>query len=154
MKKYKSKKGSKYLSFAIPATIIFLVLLLLLQLSNPQGSSVSSNSVELTKSTKRIEVSGVEVNDFTQNSSGDAYTTISKTKDYHVFYLPADELFYISIASYPFDEHRPIAELELLKSLGIDQKDACKLNVDIATPAHANPAYAGEIYGLSFCDEG
>ena len=157
MKKKKRKKKIKLIRLFLPATIVFLVLLLLIQLPGQKESAVSTGRSEVIKSDNRIEVSGIEINDFRPNSSteltSETYVTINKTKDYHVFYLPADELFYISIASYPFDEIRPIAEQELLKSLGIDQSDACKLNVDIATPAHANPTYAGEIYGLSFCDE-
>lgn len=103
----------------------------------------------------KIEISGVKVTDFIDETNQDespGYYTIAKTPDYHIFYLPADELFFISITSYPFDEHRAVAEQKLLEVLAISEDEACKLNVDITTPAYANPDKAGEVFKLSFCE--
>lgn len=113
-----------------------------------------TKSPRFSQSLNRIKISGVEVADFTKEISQDespSYYTIAKTADYHIFFMPADELFFISITSYPFDEHRGVAEQKLLEVLAISEDDACKLNVDITTPAYANPDKAGKVYDLSFC---
>ncbi len=80
------------------------------------------------------------------------YKTIAYKKGYyHLFYFAPEELFIISIQRYPFDEIRPIAEQEFLKTLAIGEEDACKLNVELTTPGYANPGKAGKTYSLSFC---
>ena len=147
-----TKKKSKIPKFVLPSIVIFFTLLLLFQLANWQKNTVSPREPSVEQNGKKIAVSGVEVNDFTQKNSDEAYTTIDKTKDYHIFYIPTDDLFFISIASYPFEEHRPVAEEVLLEKLGINQNEACVLNVDITTPSHANPEHAGKVYDLSFCE--
>ena len=113
------------------------------------------NNAESASSEEKIEISGVEVSNFineSENEKPPSFYTIARTADYHFFYIPDQELFYISITSYPFGDFRTQAEQQLLHSLGITQEKACMLNVDIATPMFANPAQAGHIYGLSFCE--
>ena len=115
-------------------------------------TQVQKNEIETGQSMQpKIEVSGVKVNDFIKGGREESFITIDKTKDYHVFYIPAQELFYISITSYPFEEHIVNAENSLLEKLGITEEEACKLNVDVTTPAYANTEKAGVVYGLSFC---
>ena len=60
-------------------------------------------------------------------------------------------MFFISVVSWPFDEHRLVAEADFLDKLGITDDEACRLNVDETTPAFANPDKAGKTYALSFC---
>jgi len=142
--------------------LVFAIILLILSLAVASKGGLSEitnlnrqNKVSGTGSKKeRVEISGVKVADFIGKTSQDespGYYTIAKTPDYHIFFLAADELFFISITSYPFDEHRANAEQKLLEVLAITEDDSCKLNVDITTPSYANPDKAGEVYNLSFC---
>lgn len=105
---------------------------------------------------KRINISGISVKDFmseVENAENEVFVTITRTKDYHVFYIPSQEVFFISIVSWPFDEHRLVAEADFLDKLGISGEDACKLRVDETTPSFANPDKAGKAYPMSFCPE-
>src|SRR3972149_4984703 len=141
-KKYKFKPVH-LLIFAVAFLIITLITIRkggstgrinLISTNKNQGSAVEEK--------ERIEISGVKVADFFNKTNEDntsSYYTIDKTPDYHIFYISSDELFFISITSYPFDEHRSVAELKLLEILAISKDAACKLNVDITTPAYANP---------------
>jgi len=96
------------------------------------------------------------MNDFTkgiENFDKKSYVTISRTDNFHIFYLPDQTLFYITISASPFNEQKDAAEKVFLEKLGITPEEACKLNVDVATPASANPDNAGQIYKLSFCQQ-
>lgn len=154
-KKYQFKFKSIYL--LVVATILFIASLIVTRSDIIPGLSNKSFLLEKGKnvlSEKKIEISGVKVADFINESANNeqpSFYTILRTSDFHLFYIPDQKLFYISITSYPFDEFRPLAEKQFLQSLGISQEEACKLDVDIATPMFANPDKAGEIYGLSFC---
>ena len=110
------------------------------------GPTVSESS--------KIEVSNVKVNNFYKdakkiNSQGDIL--ISEEKDFDIVYFPKGDEFLISILSSPFYPKRLEAEKKLLETLGISEKDACKLDVSITTPAFVNQNEAGINYGLSFC---
>ena len=157
-------RPSHLLIFAVAFLIITLITIRkggstgrinLISTNKNQGSAVEEK--------ERIEISGVKVLDFISKETSSlinqidqvkssSYYTLAQTPDYHIFYFPPDELFFISITSYPFDEHRPVAELKLLEILAISRDEACKLNVDITTPAYANPDNAGEVFKLSFCN--
>lgn len=140
-------KTNKFFKIVLLTSLVILLGFLLIK--NEDGKTdVPSDQAPQVK----IEVSGVKVNDFIKNSREESYITIDKTKDYHLFYIPDQELFYISITSYPFDEHVVSAEDKLLVSLGITKEEACKLNVDITTPTYANPEKAGVVYDLSWCE--
>ena len=157
IKRKHTRAKNKYFRVLLTVFIFVLIVLLIKQIpATKQPGTNSKNSVSnANKHVNRIEISGIMVLDFTKNtpSSGSKLnlTTIANTKDYHIFYLSADELFVISITSYPFDQHRPVAENVLLDVLVITREEACGLNVDITTPSFANPDKSGEIYDLSFC---
>ena len=157
-KKKKKKFKFKSIYLLLFAGLLFAASLILTNKDIVPGlNSVpqSDNNAESALSKEKIEISGVNVADFINESgSGEqpSFFTIARTADYHFFYIPDQELFYISITSYPFDDFRTQAEQQLLHSLGITQEKACMLNVDIATPMFANPAQAGHVYGLSFCE--
>ena len=154
-KKYKFKPVH-LLIFAVA----FLIITLIITRKGGSISGINLISTEKKQETaveekKRIEISGVKVVDFidkTNEDNSSSYYTIDKTPDYHIFYISSDELFFISITSYPFDKHRLAAEQKLIEALAISKDDACKLNVDITTPAYANPDKAGEVFNLSFCE--
>lgn len=157
-KKFKFKYKFKPNHLLIFAAILFIGTLIVTQRrdlsKNINLTSIDNNQETVVGEKQRIEISGVKVADFIDKTSQDitpSYYTIAQSSDYHIFFMPADELFFISITSYPFDEHRGIAEQKLLEVLAITEEDACKLNVDITTPAYANPDKAGEVFKLSFC---
>ena len=102
----------------------------------------------------KIESSNVKVNNFYKdskkiNSFGDRL--ISEEKDFEIIYFPRGDQFLISVLASPFYPKRLEAEKKLLNVLGISEKEACKLNVSITTPAFVNPNEAGIDYSLSFC---
>lgn len=154
----KSKFKFKKIHLLAIAAVLFGLSLIFLGKVNlyKTTNTKSPQQSQETKSEEKIEISGVKVNNFIsqktggENSSG--YYTIAQTADFHIFYIPTQELFYVSITSYPFDENRTKAEGGFLTALGIEKEEACKLKVDITTPAYANPDKAGEVYGLSFCE--
>lgn len=156
-KKFKIKYKLKVIHLFFFAIVVFILSLLATRnKSLSQRINLPSNKQKQSSAlaVKRIEISGVKVADFisgTNQGESPSYYTIAKSADYHIFFLPTDEVFFISITSYPFDEHRGVAEQKLLEILAITKNDACKLNVDITTPAYANPDKAGEVYNLSFC---
>ncbi len=135
--------------------VIFFLLTLFRVLGRIDNRKISISPTPIPKQTeKQIEISGVMVKDFTkdfQNPEDEIFITLSRTKDYHVFYIPKEKVFFISVVSWPFDEHRLVAEADFLDKLGITNDEACKLNVDETTPAFANPDKAGKTYALSFC---
>ena len=152
----KRKKRKKEKSVVIKAILVLFSVLILLTLSKTTKRFLTKND-SLAPSKKpeqveRVEISGVFVKDFFEdNAHQKPHITLSRTKDYHIFYIPDQEVFFISIVSYPFDDHRIFAEEDFLDKLGITEKEACKLNVNITTPSFANPDKAGTTYGLSFC---
>jgi len=83
----------------------------------------------------------------------DGDLTIKSTSDYSIDYYPKFSQFAISISNPDVETAKKQAEQDLIAVLGISEKDACKLNVDITVPYSVNPQYAGNIYGLSFCDK-
>jgi hypothetical protein len=138
--------------------VIFAVLFLLVlsrvvnRIANRKESNTPTPKPKQTE--QRIEISGVTVNDFTkdiQNPNEELFITLSRTKDYHVFYITKEQFFFISIVSWPFDDYRLVAEADFLDKLGINEKEACNLKVYETTPAFANPDKAGKSYPLSFC---
>lgn len=157
--KFKFKYKFKATHLLIFAVSLFILSFLITQKRDrPQISAPTNNEGQsgLEENIKRIEISGVFVTNFFNQTGQDdssGYFTLAQTPDYHIFYFETDNLFYISITSYPFEEHRGIAEQKLLELLAIGKTDACKLNVDITTPAYANPDKAGEVYNLSFCSK-
>ena len=160
-RKLKTATKSKLFQTALTAFILALIVLLIKQLPAVQQAGINNLGKEnrAVKEREKIEISGVKVTNFLEpiispsNSKEGlpSFVTINQTPDHHIFYIPADELFFISITSYPFDKHLPTAEKAMLQALAITEDEACNLNVDISTPSFANPDRAGEIYDLSFC---
>lgn len=102
----------------------------------------------------KVNISGVKVNDFNKmavekNNEGDV--VFNQSQGFDIAHL-SNGSFIISITASPFDTNRKLAEEAFLKNLEITQDEACKLPVQITTPAFANPSQAGTIYKLSFCE--
>lgn len=68
-----------------------------------------------------------------------------------IVYNVADSSFIITLGSTPLEAARQNAESYFLSSLGISQKDACKLSVYEAIPASVSDQYVGQNFSLSFC---
>jgi hypothetical protein len=156
MKKKSRLKFKKVHLLVLVAVLFYIGLVFLAKGGLPWTTNTTSpQQAQGVRPEKKIEISGVKINDFMSQGGSQgtpSYYTIEKTADYHLFYIPSQELFYISITSYPFDKNRTQAEAAFLTALGIGQQEACKLKVDLTTPAYANPDQAGEIFGLSFCN--
>lgn len=104
---------------------------------------------------ERVEVDGVSVkNPYTSavqlTAEGDSLMT--QEPGYQLVYLKQFDKFLISIVASPFEENRQSAEAALLERLEIDENAACALQIEITTPYDVNPAEAGQIYDLSFCN--
>jgi len=156
MKKNTSRGSiNKSVSIVILLTFLILFLFVAVKIIKRQNRDVKPPPSKSSQSEKTIEISGVKMKDFTngiERADQQSYITLSRTKDYHIFYIPSQTVFFVSIVSYPFDTYVAIAEADLLDKLSIPEKEACKLTVDITTPAFANPDKAGKTYDLSFCE--
>lgn len=105
---------------------------------------------------RKINISGVQTNDFLNssietNSNGDALFV--KTQNYQIAYLKEFNQFMIVVMNPPFEKVRNEAENEFLKTLGITQEQACKLNVTVGFSRLAPSDIAGKNFPLSFCPE-
>lgn len=103
---------------------------------------------------RKINISGIQTNDFFSssietNSSGDVL--FKKTQNYQIAYLKEFNQFMIVIMASPFEEVRSEAEDEFLKTLGINQEQACKLNITVGFSRFAPSDIAGKNFPLSFC---
>lgn len=101
-----------------------------------------------------IYIRGVKVKSFYRTSEEidiNKDAIIVNKDSYVITYLPKDSQFFFNIYSFPFEQYRTQAEKEFLSVLGINENDACKLKVKIATYNSQNTAYFGTYYGLSFC---
>jgi len=154
-KKTKTAKKPKLFQTALAAFILILVVLLIKQLPSQTTNQTPTTSIETQTKRERVEISGIKVNDFFKTApetSSYGYTVVSLNPKHQVLYFPDDELFLVSILGNPFDDYVKVAEQAFLEKLGIDEDQACKLNVSITTPAHLNLDKAGEAYELSFCE--
>lgn len=106
----------------------------------PQGDSINVSGVKVNNPYNKAETTG---------ELGDALF-VDETY-YKIVYYPDDKAFLISIQGSPFETIRNQAEEKFLQELGIDQTQACRLQVWITTPNYINPAFAGQNYRLSFC---
>ncbi len=133
------------------AILSMVGLYILSQPNNPVVTQIQQSSIQ---NGATITLNGVVVNNFTSNSkqinkNGDR--DIVKVNNYEIIYFPATKSFLISILASPFETNRQLAETEFLRRLNITKTDACKLTVDITTPAFANESEAGQNFKLSFC---
>lgn len=104
----------------------------------------------------KIELSDVRLdNPYKKTGDVNNYGDVTFVKDpnFEIVYFGQTNQFLISVIGSPFYQKRVLAENQFLSSLGISQDDACKLNVIITTPRHANPNEAGKNYSLSFCEQ-
>lgn len=100
-------------------------------------------------------VSGIAIADFRQKAekvlpNGDVL--IKSTGQYQIIYTGSLESFLISIQDDDFPRTWAAAERDFLVILGIDKPNACRLTVEITSPASAHNEYAGMVFPLSFCE--
>lgn len=76
---------------------------------------------------------------------------LKETAGYIILYHAVGSDFELRILGRPPEDSRKEAEAELLRILGISQKDACKFNVSVSIPYDADPLLKGGDYPLSFC---
>lgn len=149
-------------AFIVLVTIIIIAvfIIFLLSLVNPSKPPTSQAPTIPTivppnlPNSKKIDISGIPVNNPyispTQiNAQGDSLMTQASV--YELIYLKPFNEFLISITASPFEANRKLAEEAFLKRLGVTEKEACNLKVNITTRASVNPNEAGKKYKLSFC---
>ncbi len=155
-KENKDVKLGRDVKRVILAIFLILCLLVLARVFRNVKPSFNLNGWNNLAKKDTITISGVQVKDFTkgiENANEKSYITLSKNDDYHIFYIPSQTLFYISVLNSPFDKYKLEAEKKFLEDLEINQNEACKLNVDMTTPNAVNPDHAGQIYHLSYCNK-
>lgn len=153
----------------IAAVGILLILIFMITIFYPKGDKKISLAPTATPVIKRdiyppvslpdsledkITISDIKMNNFYRNPVkinrvGDV-TFVSKDW-FNISYLAIFKQFIISVRGSPFEDNRKSAETELLAVLGIEEQQACKLNVTITVPFFADPQKSGEDYPLSFC---
>lgn len=101
-----------------------------------------------------VTIWGVTMNNFYKNTgevSKDGEVQILSNSRYAFIYRPQHNYFLISILGSPFPQIRKEAETAFLTTLGITEKEACKLYVVITTPYSSNKDFSGKAFRLSFC---
>lgn len=111
----------------------------------------NSNKITINTGKEKIEVNNVYKNPVEIFKSG---VEFKKNSDYLIDYYSPDQLFVIVITNLNIGEARKRAEKDFLDTLGINQEQACKLNVQLGVPFNVNENAAGINYGLSFCPNG
>jgi hypothetical protein len=83
---------------------------------------------------------------------------LKQTDNYLLLYDPNDDIpdnqtgrFWVQIAGSPFERWRQLAEKDLLTILGINQSDACKLDVVVGVVYSRGNPLNGKSFPLSFC---
>lgn len=96
----------------------------------------------------------VQVNNFYTFGAGvgeDGVIVIKSTSTYWFTYDPSAGSFWIAVSGAPFSAVRTVAESDFLATLGVDQADACKLDVSVGVPYSAGNPLNGQSFPLSFC---
>ena len=101
-------------------------------------------------------ITGIAVNDFTKDAdkillNGDV--VIKEMETYQIVYLNKYQSFIISVLDSDFERALAAAERDFLAILGIDEPNACRLTVQVSSPAFAQNEYAGVSFPLSFCQD-
>lgn len=78
----------------------------------------------------------------------------SSVPDYSIVYFEDKTTFVVTIYKRPLSDTRLLAEQDLLKKLGLSEKEACNLNVNLGTIASVDENLSGKNFGLSFCPNG
>src|SRR3989344_6029565 len=102
-----------------------------------------------------IVISDIAVNNFKENAdkillNGDV--VIKEMEIYQIVYLDTYQTFIISITDKDYDRAVAAAERDFLGILGINEANACRLTVEVNSPAFAQNEYAGMVFPLSFCE--
>lgn len=118
-----------------------------------EGDQVTQKNKKIIIKTEKGEI---QTNNFYQNiveKSGSNYA-LEESRDFDIIYNEKDQTFFISINSQPITKIRDLAENALLKRLGVDIGQACKLKVIVRVPFDVDPEFSGQDYSLSFCPNG
>jgi hypothetical protein len=150
MKKKNKKKASFNITYPLVLVIFFILIFSLKAVEkNSKTYNNSKNySINQTKNEK-VEKKEIIFRNFPKGINED--TTLKHNVYYQIYYIKSEDFFLISIIGYPFQNILPLAENDLLNTLGIDKESACKIDVRITTPNFANPEESGKIHKLSFC---
>lgn len=99
------------------------------------------------------------INEFTTPRQEDPTKTVATNEEikiatdkYSIIYYPDENLYNISILQSPFQENKNLVEEALLRELGIDEPEACKLNISIGAPRFVDEKASTTNTGLSFCN--
>ena len=143
----------------IGAVIILFLMSLLLANNQPaqnQQSGPSKGSASRSPLTIPTSKGDVIINDITKHPVQQVpdNVVIDRTNQFTIVYYPNEKTFSINVLANPLQQSRSAAEAALLKDLGIDQGQACKLTVTTFVPFDVDQNASGRDYGLSFCPSG
>ena len=95
----------------------------------------------------------VSVPDFRDHTAGSIGETIflEENSRFSIGFLKLDNSFGIVLSAKPISTVRKDAEDKFLRDLGISEKDACKLKVNVRVPASIAVNADDRNIGLSFC---
>ncbi len=95
----------------------------------------------------------VTTRNFYQKALGarEQFIVIEQNDMYEITYDVETSGFFANIKSGPLAETRPRAEAALLSALGVNQADACKLEVGVGIESAVDIAASRQILRLSFC---
>jgi hypothetical protein len=112
--------------------------------SGPQGTSFTIGTPS----------GSVQVNNFYAANppfDGDGNLIIVSAADYYIDYTPSNSSFWLAVSGGSFNTVRPEVEAAFLNVLGINQTDACKLNVSEGVTYSSGDPLDGQSFPLSFC---
>lgn len=153
-------KRTTIIIIAISAIIILVLtgLLLYYSFQDSNGSSlpsVQNGEKEIIEGNQEVaidtDIGEVVVEDAVLSMEGE-YEVLRSNESYKILHNIPDNSFQIIIYKQPFFEIREFASKAFIEALHISEQDACELNITVSTPASIDPDYAGQTYGLSFCE--
>lgn len=119
---------------------------------SPQETTLSADNGKIVISTDQGNVS---VNNVFENPIAEFDgVSFKETSGYQLLYFPDTQMFNITILNPDLQRTRDEAEANFLRTLGISEEDACKLNVNLQVFFQVSEKAAGKNFGLSFCPNG
>ncbi len=113
------------------------------------GSVPTSTTLAIGTTRGTVTVNNFYTTSTPVNESGDLI--IKQTPEYLVTYTPSNGSFWLAITGTPFSTWQSAAEKDILVILGINETDACKLNITSGVIYNPGDQNNSKSFPLSFC---
>lgn len=102
-----------------------------------------------------VILDGIAVHDFKKTAArttDSGEVILDENDQYQIVFYESIQEFKIFINGDNFEQSRAAAEQSFLQKLQIDEASGCRLFVEEFIPQSAQNEYAGQTFGLSFCE--